>query len=86
MSWSMRKRQEYVTRIEEWMRTSVRFAGEPVDRLFGLHKRIAKCLKMAFKQEVILTEEGVNVWEAWLWDEETFAEGIERSYEPRLIE
>lgn len=80
------KREEYVTRIEEWMRTSVRFAGEPFDCLFGSHERIAKCLKMAVKQEVVLTEERVNVWAAWLWDEEAFAEGVERACKPRLIE
>lgn len=77
-------REAYVSRIEDWMRSSVRLAGQPFDHHFGVHERIAKCLKMVVKQEVVLYKDDVHPWAAWLWDEEACAEGVERACEPQL--
>lgn len=67
------------------MRTSVQYAGEPFDRICDQHERIAKCLKMAVKQEVVLTEKGV-ICGGWPWDDEAFAERVERGCKLRLVE
>jgi hypothetical protein len=72
-------REQYVARIEQWVRTSCRLENKSFEHIYAENVRLAKVLGLVMKQEIVINASGNNLFAAWAWDEDAFAEGVERA-------